>query len=63
MKRADGPERVFGEWWERDTELNSIRDYFRVEDEASERSGSIAPVTARSPRPVRASGFLHGIFG
>jgi len=37
LKRADGPERVFGEWWTRDAELSAVRDYFRVEDEAGER--------------------------
>ena len=37
VKRADGPERVFGEWWKRDGELAAVRDYFRVEDEAGER--------------------------
>ena len=37
VKRADGPERVFGEWWDRDAELATVRDYFRVEDEAGER--------------------------
>jgi protein ImuB len=34
---ADGPERVFGEWWKQDSELSAVRDYFRVEDEAGER--------------------------
>ena len=37
MKRADGPERVFGEWWKRDPELTAVRDYFRLEDDAGER--------------------------
>jgi protein ImuB len=37
VKCADGPERVFGEWWKRDVELIAVRDYFRVEDEAGER--------------------------
>ena len=37
VRRADGPERVFGEWWQRDAELAAVRDYFRVEDEAGER--------------------------
>ena len=37
VKRADGPERVFGEWWKREAELAAVRDYFRVEDEAGER--------------------------
>jgi protein ImuB len=37
VKRADGPERVFGEWWTRDAEMTAVRDYFQVEDEAGER--------------------------
>jgi protein ImuB len=35
--RADGPERVFGEWWKADAELARSRDYFQVEDEGGER--------------------------
>lgn len=34
---ADGPERVFGEWWLTDAELSSVRDYFAVEDDAGAR--------------------------
>ncbi len=30
--RADGPERVFGEWWRHDGEADAVRDYFIVED-------------------------------
>ncbi len=37
VRRADGPERVFGEWWKADVELARSRDYFQVEDEAGER--------------------------
>jgi protein ImuB len=37
VRRADGPERVFGEWWTREAELIAVRDYFQVEDEAGER--------------------------
>ncbi len=37
VRRADGPERVFGEWWRREAELVAVRDYFRVEDDAGER--------------------------
>jgi protein ImuB len=60
---ADGPERVFGEWWKRDAELSAVRDYFRVEDEAGERfwiyrSGDGEDATTGSHR-----WFLHGIFG
>jgi protein ImuB len=60
---ADGPERVFGEWWKLDAELSTVRDYFRVEDEAGERfwiyrSGDGEDTTTGSHR-----WFLHGIFG
>jgi protein ImuB len=60
---ADGPERVFGEWWKRDAELIAVRDYFRVEDEAGERFwiyrlGDGEDATTGSHR-----WFLHGIFG
>jgi protein ImuB len=60
---ADGPERVFGEWWKRDAELIAVRDYFRVEDEAGERfwiyrSGDSEDATTGSH-----CWFLHGIFG
>jgi protein ImuB len=30
--RADGPERIGGEWWRRPAERDAIRDYFLVED-------------------------------
>lgn len=32
VARADGPERVFGEWWRSDAEVSAQRDYYRVED-------------------------------
>lgn len=63
VKRADGPERVFGEWWKRDAELVSVRDYFRIEDDAGERFW----VFRAGDGEDRATGshrwFLHGIFG
>ena len=63
VKCADGPERIFGEWWKRDAELSAVRDYFRVEDEAGERfwiyrSGDGEDAATGSQR-----WFLHGIFG
>ncbi|MGH8277383.1 MAG: DUF6504 family protein, partial [Steroidobacteraceae bacterium] len=63
VKCADGPERVFGEWWKRDAELFAVRDYFRIEDEAGERfwifrAGNGEDATTGSHR-----WFLHGIFG
>jgi protein ImuB len=60
---ADGPERVFGEWWKLDAELSTVRDYFRVEDESGERfwiyrSGDGEDTTTGSHH-----WFVHGIFG
>ncbi len=31
IKRADGPERIFGEWWRSEAETDLVRDYYRVE--------------------------------
>ena len=35
--RADGPERIAGEWWRRVAEDGAVRDYFSVEDEEGRR--------------------------
>lgn len=37
VARADGPERVRGEWWRSDNEKGKVRDYFIVEVESGER--------------------------
>jgi protein ImuB len=34
---ADGPERVYGEWWREAAERDAVRDYFQVEDENGAR--------------------------
>ncbi len=58
VRRADGPERIEGEWWR---ERAAPRDYYRVEDEEGRRfwlyrAGLYRPdVTPRW--------FLHGLFG
>jgi protein ImuB len=60
--RAEGPERIAGEWWRRDTAagLPDARDYYRVEDRQGRRfwlyrEGFYAGAAA--PR-----WFLHGLF-
>lgn len=63
VKRADGPERVFGEWWRRDAETNAVRDYFRVEDEAGERYWVYRAGDGEDPATGSHRWFLHGIFG
>lgn len=63
VKRADGPERVFGEWWKRDAELIAVRDYFQVEDEAGERFWIYRAGDGEDAATGSHRWFLHGIFG
>ena len=63
VKRADGPERVFGEWWKRDAELIAIRDYFQVEDDAGERFWIYRAGDGEDLETGSQRWFLHGIFG
>jgi protein ImuB len=62
VRRADGPERIAGEWWKRDGETRSVRDYFRVEDEDGQRYW----LFRRGDGETAVSGdlrwFLHGLF-
>jgi protein ImuB len=63
VRRADGPERVFGEWWKRDAELIAVRDYFRVEDDAGERYWIFRAGDGEDPATGSHRWFMHGIFG
>ncbi|MGX8009072.1 DUF6504 family protein [Mesorhizobium sp. ORM8.1] len=63
VKRADGPERVFGEWWKRDAELAAVRDYFQVEDEGGERFWIYRAGDGEDAATGSHRWFLHGIFG
>jgi protein ImuB len=63
VKRADGPERVFGEWWKRNAELVAVRDYFQVEDEAGERYWIFRAGDGEHGETGSHKWFLHGIFG
>jgi protein ImuB len=63
VKRADGPERIFGEWWKRDAELTAVRDYFRVEDEAGERFWLFRVGDGEDSATGSHRWFIHGIFG
>ena len=61
--RADGPERIFGEWWRRPGELWAARDYFQLETETGERFW----VFRRGDGEWAPSGdltwWMHGLFG
>ncbi len=60
--RADGPERVFGEWWRRDVECDAVRDYFVVEDETGERFWLYRSGDGETPATGNMRWFIHGIF-
>jgi protein ImuB len=60
IKRADGPERVFGEWWQDPKEVAEVRDYFRVEDEQGERFWLFRDGRLTAEKTYR--WYLHGVF-
>jgi protein ImuB len=62
IRRADGPERIFGEWWKRDGERRLSRDYWAVEDEAGDRFWLYRSGDGEDPETGNLSWFLHGIF-
>jgi protein ImuB len=62
VARAEGPERIAPEWWRREDDDRSTRDYFRVEDGEGRRywlyrEGLYGP---RNGEPVW---YMHGLFG
>ncbi|MGE7368388.1 Y-family DNA polymerase [Neorhizobium sp. NPDC001467] len=61
--RADGPERIFGEWWLRPREMQAVRDYFVVEDEQGERLWVFRSGDGVDAGTGSHKWFLHGIFG
>ncbi|MBO0132267.1 DUF6504 family protein [Agrobacterium burrii] len=62
VKRADGPERIFGEWWQRPREKQAVRDYFVVEDEAGERYWVYRAGDGVDSETGSHQWFLHGVF-
>jgi len=59
--RADGPERVLGEWWIDHRQTEIVRDYFQVEDQAGQRFWLFR--VSEGENLLQARWFLHGIFG
>ncbi len=62
VRRADGPERIAGEWWKRDGEIRSVRDYFRVEDEDGRRFWLFRRGDGSDRETGDMHWFLHGFF-
>jgi protein ImuB len=61
--RADGPERIHGEWWKRTAEAQQVRDYFRVEDDAGRRYWLFRRGDGERSATGDLSWYLHGVFG
>ncbi len=62
VKRADGPERIFGEWWMRPNELEAVRDYFVIENDDGERFWIFRSGDGVDPETGSHKWFMHGIF-
>jgi protein ImuB len=63
VARADGPERIHGEWWKRTAEAEGVRDYFQVEDEEGARFWLYRRGDGVDQRTGDLSWYLHGVFG
>ncbi|AGS24441.1 DNA-repair protein ImuB 2 (plasmid) [Rhizobium etli bv. mimosae str. Mim1] len=60
--RADGPERIFGEWWTRSSEFDAVRDYFVIEDDAGERFWIFRSGDGVDAATGSHKWFMHGVF-
>ena len=63
VRRADGPERIFGEWWRRDGERDAVRDYFQLEDDGGERFWVFRRGDGEQAVTGDLTWYLHGLFG
>ena len=62
VARADGPERITGEWWRRAGERAAVRDYWAVEDESGRRFWLFRQGDGLDPATGDLAWFLHGLF-
>lgn len=62
VRCADGPERIFGEWWKRDAERAAVRDYFQVEDMRGQRFWLFRSGDETQAASGVGRWFLHGFF-
>jgi len=63
IRKADGPERIYGEWWKHSNEADAVRDYFQVEDESGARFWLFRRGDGEDPRTGDLSWYIHGVFG
>ena len=62
VRRADGPERIAGEWWRRDAEMLAVRDYWQVEDEGGQRFWLYRRGDGQDAGTGDLRWFVHGVF-
>jgi protein ImuB len=62
VAKADGPERIFGEWWRHEEETAAIRDYFLVEDDSGERFWLFRSGDGEDPATGDLRWYVHGVF-
>ena len=62
VRRADGPERITGEWWRRDAEMQAVRDYWQVEDEGGRRFWLYRRGDGQDAGTGDLRWFVHGVF-
>lgn len=60
--KADGPERIHGEWWKRTAEAHAVRDYFQVEDEDGGRFWLFRRGDGVDARTGDLGWYMHGVF-
>jgi protein ImuB len=60
--RGDGPERIYGEWWQAMSEADAVRDYYQVEDEAGHRFWLYRRGDGTDARTGDHSWHLQGVF-
>ena len=63
VARADGPERIHGEWWRRRAEAEAVRDYFQVEDEEGRRFWLFRKGDGIDSRTGDLSWWMQGMMG
>jgi protein ImuB len=62
VRKADGPERIYGEWWKRMSEAEAVRDYFQVEDESGARFWLFRKGDGVDGCTGDLSWYVHGVF-
>jgi protein ImuB len=62
VRKADGPERIHGEWWKHPSEADAVRDYFQVEDEDGARFWLFRRGDGVDGRTGDLSWYVHGVF-